>query len=59
MASIAGLTANFGTTSAEKRGPKSAVKCEIVLKDEEILTPTANLSAIPGKSGTMTVLVDR
>lgn len=42
--------------SVENRGPKSAVKCEIVRSEDDILTPTANLRDSPGSSGIRTVL---
>jgi hypothetical protein len=56
MIKISEFTASLGTMSAEKRGPRSVVKCEMVLSADDIRTPTANLRAVPGSSGTMTVL---
>lgn len=53
---ISGLWQSLGTISFENRGPKSAVKCEIVRSEDDILTPMANLRDSPGSSGIRTVL---
>ena len=48
--------ASFGTTSLEKRGPKLAVKWEIVRRAEDTEMPTESFNAMLGISEKTTVL---
>jgi hypothetical protein len=56
MVKMPGSMANLGTTSLEKRGPKSAVKWVMVRSAEDIRMPTESFSAMSGASGKTTVL---
>ena len=56
MEKMRGSIDSCGTTSLEKRGPKLAVKWEMVRRAEDIRIPTESFSAMPGASGKTTVL---
>ena len=56
---MSGSIASLGTTSLENRGPKSAVKWEMVRSAEDTRMPTESFSAMSGASGKTTVLKNR
>jgi len=59
IVNMSGSIASLGTTSLENRGPKSAVKWEMVRSAEDTRMPTESFSAMSGASGKMTVLKNR